>query len=307
MSFSESFRVKTTIEPARPAAALGRSFRARCTMLALVAGYALASPALAGDATEQHYLETVARGGENGALARELAARPRAARTPRASRSDVARNLHAALAEVRRLAAAPDSEDSKASSNRLEQAGARARAQDLLVRERFASIRRHLDNSGSNANALARLGAAERLYEERFGPVRAMLEAIAAEQSAGSTTRRAPVDRVVLERAIAALPVEPDAPLLRALALPFRAEKLAPRTPLFTPVVVPSYLQPSAPEPVAADLAPTVEAPLSEEIVARAASLGFDYVRIYEFVRNEIELERYGGSLKGAVETLRQK
>jgi hypothetical protein len=51
---------------------------------------------------------------------------------------------------------------------------------------------------------------------------------------------------------------------------------------------------------------PTSEAPLVAEILAKAAELGRDYARIYEFVRHEIDTEWYAGSLKGAVGTLRQ-
>ncbi|HEX9770200.1 MAG TPA: hypothetical protein VGA50_13590 [Kiloniellales bacterium] len=51
---------------------------------------------------------------------------------------------------------------------------------------------------------------------------------------------------------------------------------------------------------------PASEAPLAAEILAKAAELGHDYARIYEFVRHEIDTVWYAGSLKGAVGTLRQ-
>ena len=51
----------------------------------------------------------------------------------------------------------------------------------------------------------------------------------------------------------------------------------------------------------------TAEAPLSAEIVAKAQSLNWNPVLIYEFVKNNIETEWYWGCMKGAEETLRQK
>ncbi|MBN9322136.1 MAG: transglutaminase domain-containing protein, partial [Delftia acidovorans] len=53
------------------------------------------------------------------------------------------------------------------------------------------------------------------------------------------------------------------------------------------------------------DVADAPEAPLSEEILAKAKELGYDYVRIYEYVRNGIRSEWYAGSIKGALGTLR--
>src|SRR5260370_371651 len=55
----------------------------------------------------------------------------------------------------------------------------------------------------------------------------------------------------------------------------------------------------------AEDVADAPEAPLSEEILAKAKELGYDYVRIYEYVRNGIRSEWYAGSIKGALGTLR--
>ncbi|MCP4657616.1 MAG: hypothetical protein GY856_19595, partial [bacterium] len=94
-------------------------------------------------------------------------------------------------------------------------------------------------------------------------------------------------------------------PILRGGVLPYRPAGLAPRAPRTEPAVVPSYLNPLDEDSTAADLAATPEAPLDDEILAFAASLGHDYVRIYEHVRNEIACEWYAGSQKGAVGTLR--
>ncbi|MFA5026974.1 MAG: DUF6531 domain-containing protein, partial [Candidatus Methylomirabilota bacterium] len=53
-----------------------------------------------------------------------------------------------------------------------------------------------------------------------------------------------------------------------------------------------------------ADLTPTVDAPITQEIRDLAAFLGHSPTRIYEYVANEVAFEPYYGSLKGAIGTL---
>jgi len=55
------------------------------------------------------------------------------------------------------------------------------------------------------------------------------------------------------------------------------------------------------------DVEGTLEAPITEEIVALAESLEWNPVLIYEWVKNNVETEWYWGCMKGAEETLRQK
>jgi len=59
--------------------------------------------------------------------------------------------------------------------------------------------------------------------------------------------------------------------------------------------------------PSAADLAETVDVQLTPEIRAKALELGNNPVKIYEWVRNNVEYEPYYGSLKGAQQTLMEK
>ena len=96
--------------------------------------------------------------------------------------------------------------------------------------------------------------------------------------------------------------------ILRASALPFRTASVTRRAPVTEPAIVASYdnTQDVGPPTDAAELRGTTEAPLSEEIINKAESLSYDYVRIYEFVRNEIRTEWYAGAMKGATGTLRQ-
>lgn len=86
--------------------------------------------------------------------------------------------------------------------------------------------------------------------------------------------------------------------------LPFRNSTLTRRMPQSTVSIVPSYNSNEIPTSEA--LNSNLETPLSESIIQKARELDFDYVRIYEFVHNEIELEWYVGSKKGAEGTLLQ-
>jgi len=57
---------------------------------------------------------------------------------------------------------------------------------------------------------------------------------------------------------------------------------------------------------VDADLQPTIDVQITQEIMDKAAELGTAQA-MYEFVRNECEFQPYYGSQKGSVETLRQR
>jgi transglutaminase-like putative cysteine protease len=94
-------------------------------------------------------------------------------------------------------------------------------------------------------------------------------------------------------------------PVLRALGLPVGGLNLATRAPVRTPLLTPSYATTGETPAAPADSAGAPEAPLSDDIVKQASALGNDYVRIYEFVRNQHRTEWYPGSVRGAVGTLR--
>lgn len=59
--------------------------------------------------------------------------------------------------------------------------------------------------------------------------------------------------------------------------------------------------------PTAADLAPTEDVQITQEIRDLAAELNNDPVKIYEYVRNTIDFEPTWGSIKGSVLTLWEK
>ena len=97
----------------------------------------------------------------------------------------------------------------------------------------------------------------------------------------------------------------PPEPILHAVNLPVGSVKLAGRTARTTPQVLPSYANNAELDMAPEDVADSVAAPLSDEIVAQAKALGNDYLRIYEFVRNRHRSQWYAGSVKGAEGTLR--
>lgn len=58
--------------------------------------------------------------------------------------------------------------------------------------------------------------------------------------------------------------------------------------------------------PDAVDLDPTIDIQLTQEIMDLAANLDNDPLKIYRYVRNNLEFEPYAGSRKGSLETLNQ-
>ncbi|MCG8460269.1 MAG: DUF6531 domain-containing protein, partial [Holophagales bacterium] len=186
-----------------------------------------------------------------------------------------------ALAEALEGSARPEADP--------EATAAAVRAADAGVRDHFDEIRARIERAGLGPEIAARLEAAEARYAERVAPVLDALEA-----------GRAP-ERSLLGSLATALP----APVLRADALPYRRAGLAPRAPVTEPTITPAYLRADDPAPDGLDYAATEDAPLSPEILGKAAELGYDYVALFEFVRNEIASEVYAGAMKGAEGTLR--
>ena len=90
------------------------------------------------------------------------------------------------------------------------------------------------------------------------------------------------------------------------LDLPVSRPRFAPLPVPNGPFITPSYAN-SASEvmPEAADFASHPGAEIDKAILDKAAELGNEYHRIYDFVRSDIETDWYAGSLRGATGTLR--
>ncbi|MCP3961615.1 MAG: hypothetical protein GY719_27560, partial [bacterium] len=169
--------------------------------------------------------------------------------------------------------------------------------QDLLERDELKEIGARLAAAGAADEILARHEQARTAYLDASDRLRQALGSGSLEKDGAGLS----VETLALLEAH-----EATVPMLRSSLLPYRRQDLAPRDVALQPTVVPSYLDATGPTSSPADLAPTPEAPLAEEILAKAEELGYDYVRIHEFVHDEIDTEWYAGSQKGALGTLRQ-
>ena len=199
----------------------------------------------------------------------------------------------------------------------VEQSYERLQAAHMLMLSRFDNTQSELQQASAPDEFEDRQQDARRHYDSVFKPLFAPLVAPLA------AWRQAP-DRAVLldagafrqmlrqalRNTLALLTPhvgEAVAPMLRAQALPVRPAAPASRRPRAEPALQPSYMRSDPLEPLPADLSGNPDAPLQEAILQQAQALAYDAIRIYEFVRNEIETEYYAGAMKGALGALRQK
>lgn len=235
---------------------------------------------------------------------------------PSRARPDGAAALNSNLARLRgrlehlRQRQAPGAGDLQA----LSASYLNLRAADLMLQQSFEVVGEKLENAALTQFD-PRLSAVQAAYQskiaglfEQLAPVMATIEqsgdlaalaldeAFLTELDQGAYEALLEIDRLQTR-------VAPR--ILGNTFLPYR--RLTPAPPkLDTDTrIQPSYLDPDA-LPIAADLNATVDAPLAPEILAQAEALDNDYIRIYEFVKNNIHTEWYSGSMKGAAGTLRQ-
>ncbi|MCU7804214.1 MAG: hypothetical protein KZQ96_13535 [Candidatus Thiodiazotropha sp. (ex Lucinoma borealis)] len=193
------------------------------------------------------------------------------------------------------------------------------KASYLLLKERNRTARETLQDSGSSALIIQRMdeeivmlsARAERVLfalKDTLGALEAtpkpneLIEQASFRAACGKAFGEA-------NRLLSAFMPAKKVRILGNAQLSLHRTTYATRAPILTPNIVPSYLsrdeQLQTPESV--DFSATVDAPLSEEILALARSLNYDYIRIYEYVHNNIRTEWYAGAMKGAVGALRQK
>ncbi|MDJ0867070.1 MAG: DUF6531 domain-containing protein, partial [Myxococcota bacterium] len=96
---------------------------------------------------------------------------------------------------------------------------------------------------------------------------------------------------------------EPTRPHLRASTLPYRSRNTAVLAPARPAPVVPSY-ESEGVEPEVEDLSASPSAPFSDALRLKAEELGYDPIAVFNFVKNEIRTEWYGGAARGAEVTL---
>ena len=189
------------------------------------------------------------------------------------------------------------------------------RAADLLFSERFRTVEQKLAAATVTAEILERARQARQSYEEgreRFlGSLQESAEALRQARLEADSPSNEILESLRTRLADArdwlrSRLEEKEYPILRAGLLPYRPARLTPKPLTLEPLVIPTYEDPSDVVPMDDDLAPGPEAPFSEAILGQAEALEHDYVRIFEFVRNEIDTEWYAGSMKGAEGTLFQ-
>jgi RHS repeat-associated protein len=221
-------------------------------------------------------------------------------------RSDSATALTSAVAELESALSGGDPGTIVAAWEAFE-------AQDLIVRREFDRVGEALTRYSIGGEIPGRLAAARAAYLAVSDPLHGALGPLVAgyrrEEAPAGRTSAALALASGAEQARAVLAgvarwEEPFAPL-GAAALPYRRGTFATRLPRATPAITPSYLDPNAAEPGAAELTADGEAPLSKLILDTAAELGYDAVAAYERVKNEIRTELYAGGMKGAEGTLR--
>ncbi|HEX3529650.1 MAG TPA: DUF6531 domain-containing protein, partial [Thermoanaerobaculia bacterium] len=266
---------------------------------------------------EQKVVELFARGGDATALREEIAREGAVRRAPLRLESRETADLRGALETMARQSRGITARRAALTEQELTgllAAYDRLRAADLSLRARFRSAGERIASRKFAGGAAGRLAEAEAAYtaaaERILKPLSAPAEAARKawqdkKPLAAATTDLARAFEAVRPALSAA--TEPVAhPILRASELPYRRTGLAPRAPVTAPAVQPSYLDPTGAQPTGADRSGTTQAPLTPEILAKAAELGHDYTRIYQFVRNNIRTEWYAGGMKGAAGTLLQ-
>ncbi|UXI67070.1 RHS repeat-associated core domain-containing protein [Tahibacter amnicola] len=280
-----------------------RAFIAAALSLSVVALAQTDEPAV--DAAESPIVRALL----NGEDARALIAQAKAQATPGGDRPDTAERTAvgeyaSALSQLRqridaaRRGGSPNEAGKRHAS--LGDAIGQVRATGLLVQARMDALAHDVSSRRLPAVATERLrerSAAIHAYVQRLD------QAVATLSTQLSASRALP-DAVFAEVEALLASDHRDAPIYGA-QLPTHRPRLAPREPALTPVIRPSYA--NADEeitPTADDLASTSDTPLGKEILAKAASLDYDYTRIHDFVRGQIRTEWYAGARKGAVGTL---
>ncbi|MCU7376085.1 hypothetical protein PEC18_36205 [Paucibacter sp. O1-1] len=187
------------------------------------------------------------------------------------------------------------------------------RAAALIVQVQMDSQGERLQQSADGAAYVGKHAQARNRVSAALAQVQGLLDPMLVGGTASAKSASQPLaptgSRQSAEDALAALQKlqtrHRETSILRAQPVPFGGLNLAPRQPVSAPTVVPSYETAGEVTPMPADRDSSAHAPLDEEILARAKALDNDYVRIYEFVRNQTRNEWYAGSVKGALGVLR--
>ena len=203
--------------------------------------------------------------------------------------------LQVALAEGRNMSADVEI---------LKRLGELLQSNDMLMRERLRVRGNALQQM--NGEGVLR----HKLAVERYQSTATRLHAAVAKVSAADVPDQSLI--VELLQAITELVPQRLEPIHGLL--PYRQPGFLPKSPVFSPQIVPAYRMAAVQPAVLADLSGTPESPVSpiiaqlaQLIAAEAGHSHWDPAVIYNWVRKNIRTEWYWGSMKGAEETLRQR
>ncbi|WP_035375476.1 transglutaminase domain-containing protein, partial [Pseudoduganella violaceinigra] len=282
----------------------------RATVAAVLAIFT-ATGATAQDqkAAERKIVDRIAAGGDASAMIGQYLQAHPSTGSPRLDRAATLRQLQGAEAN---LASALQSWKGKGSPEAAAAAYREWQGAALLMAARHRSVESKLAGSEEgSAYVAAQRGVSDTLKARREQVVKLLDPLLAPKQSADkSAAREAPKDngKAIAEALAllqAAAPKKTSDNVLHALNLPVGGLNLASRAPILAPVVTPAYASQADAAGAPEDSAAAPEGALSQEIVAKAEELGNDYVRIYEYVRNNTKTTWYAGAVQGAVGTLR--
>ncbi|WP_239384283.1 deaminase domain-containing protein [Delftia tsuruhatensis] len=249
-----------------------------------------AQPAAPAPVTQADVISAIAAGRDASALLRSV---DRSAGGGIATRNTTGKQLALALEALSDAVVTGD-------AARVRQAHERVLASAMLARDDSVELKDRLAGASLPATFEARRATVQAQIDQLLlklsaamqgldGDARQKAQAMAALGEALATTRQA----------------RNDVPVLRAALLPVRPLGLAMRAPASAPAILPSYEAGRESAATPEDVADAPEAALGQEILAKAKELDYDYVRIYEYVRNGIRSEWYPASTKGALGTLR--
>ena len=264
-------------------------WRARIAYAVLAMTFSL--PAVSAELTPQDaVIEAISQGRDASALLQNLET---GAQSSVAVRNTTGKQMATALVAM-------SSAVNSGNVERIKAAYERVQASAMLVQDDSTALKAKLAEASLPSS-----------YESRRASVQAQIDQLLQQLAAGvagldSGAQQKTEALAALRTALrATAQVQSDPQILRAALMPVRPLSLAARTPTLSPAVRPSYEIDQEVAALPEDVADAPEAPLSEEILAKAMALDYDYVRIYEFVRNNIRSEWYAGSVKGALGTLR--
>ncbi len=185
-------------------------------------------------------------------------------------------------------------------------------ATDLLWREQMKDRRQNLLAAGVSAEVMKRQSRMESAMHKGMRLILRKMEKV-LQKAAFSSKEKALINQRATKKALKSLIralKKKTTPLYRpklSMQLPFKSLPLAPQFPQNKPLITPAYLDETCPAPVPEDTSAGPDVPLTPVMLEKAHALNQDPIKIFKFVQNEIQTEFYYGSMKGALETLKQK